>query len=498
MKKIFTLVTFLFISILGFAQAPQKMSYQAVIRDASDALVTSTTVGIQISILEGSSSGTPVYVETHTPTTNVNGLVSVEIGSGNVVTGNLATVDWSTGNYYIKSETDLNGGTNYTISGTSQLLSVPYALYAGKADGTLADGTVAGNTPYWNGTTWVTNGNNFYNNGGNIGIGTTNPTTAKLVINGGSAGQQGLDLSTHDSYANMRVIQNTNSTIDKDIYIGLNSGATSSLRLYSSNYETITVKNNMVGLNTNNPLARLDVKGNIRIEDGNQGAGKVLTSDANGIATWTTPSVGPVTSADIVDGTIVNADVSPSAAISYSKLNLTNSIQNGDLVANSVTTSKVADGTVTTEKLANSSVTTAKISAGGTPSNTTFLRGDGQWASPAVAPYYQVDSFDGTPSAAFSIGSGGAMITFMIYNNCAQGQVFGGTMLIAPSGDITIMSSANVLPSANMSATANVITLNSGCGGITMTFNVTGSSCTITTGGVTGAYTLSKFTVLPY
>ncbi|VXA95178.1 conserved exported hypothetical protein [Flavobacterium sp. 9AF] len=288
MKKIFTLIT-LILTFIGFAQTPQKMSYQAVVRDASDALITSTTVGMQISILQGSASGTAVYMETHTPTTNANGLVSVEIGSGSVVSGNLSTIDWSTGNYYIKSETDVAGGTNYTISGTSQLLSVPYALYAGKAAGTLSNGVTAGNTPYWNGTTWVTNGNNFYNNGANIGIGTTNPTSAKLVINGGSAGQQGLDLATHDSYANMRVIQNTNSLIDKDLYLGYNSGNTSKLHLYSANNETVTVSNNMVGLNNNNPQARLDVNGNVKIVDGTQGAGKVLTSDANGVASWANP-----------------------------------------------------------------------------------------------------------------------------------------------------------------------------------------------------------------
>ncbi|RLD21702.1 MAG: hypothetical protein DRI54_08945, partial [Bacteroidetes bacterium] len=106
------------------------MSYQAVIRDASDNLLTNTTIGMQISILEGSETGTAVYVETHTPLSNANGLVSLEIGDGIAISGDFGTIDWTTGFYFIKTETDPEGGINYTISGTSQLLSVPYALYA--------------------------------------------------------------------------------------------------------------------------------------------------------------------------------------------------------------------------------------------------------------------------------------------------------------------------------------------------------------------------------
>ncbi len=129
----------LLISSSLWAQAPEKMSYQAVIRNSSGALVASTNIGMQISILQGSESGTAVYVETQTPTTNVNGLVSIEIGAGTVVIGNFATIDWANGPYFIKTETDPTGGTTYTITGTSQLLSVPYALHA-KIAGTVTGG----------------------------------------------------------------------------------------------------------------------------------------------------------------------------------------------------------------------------------------------------------------------------------------------------------------------------------------------------------------------
>jgi hypothetical protein len=106
------------------------MSYQAVIRNGSDQLVANHAVGMRISILQGSEIGTPIYVETQTPTTNTNGLATIEIGGGTPVTGIFASIDWSTGTYFIKTETDPTGGTSYTITGTSQLLSVPYALYA--------------------------------------------------------------------------------------------------------------------------------------------------------------------------------------------------------------------------------------------------------------------------------------------------------------------------------------------------------------------------------
>ena len=130
MKKIITICAALLISASVFAQAPNKMSYQAVIRNSSNALVTNQSVGMRISILQSSASGSSVYVETQAPVTNTNGLASIEIGGGTAVSGNFANIHWANGPYFIKTETDPTGGTNYTIVGTSQLLSVPYALHA--------------------------------------------------------------------------------------------------------------------------------------------------------------------------------------------------------------------------------------------------------------------------------------------------------------------------------------------------------------------------------
>jgi len=287
MRKTFTLLTAILVTAIVFAQAPQKMSYQAVIRDAGNALVANHSIGMRISILQGTSA---VYVETQTATTNTNGLLTVEIGGGTVVSGSFSTINWASGTYSIKTETDPVGGTNFSITGTSKLLSVPYALFsangpqgvqgpvgpqgltgpagpigptgvsgpagpagvtgpagpagakgttgstgltgptgatgptgvagpagvtgpAGPAGakgstgatgltgptgpigptgatgpvgpigatgatgpaGILTPGSTAGNTPFWNGTTWITSNSNIFNNGGAVGIGTTTP-----------------------------------------------------------------------------------------------------------------------------------------------------------------------------------------------------------------------------------------------------------------------------------------------------------------------------------
>jgi hypothetical protein len=132
MKKIYSIVAGLFLTASVFAQAPQKMSYQAVIRKSNNALVQSSPVGMKISILKGSATGTVVYSETYNPNpiTNANGLVSLEIGTGLPITGTFASINWGAGPYFIKTETDPNGGTAYTIAGTNELMSVPYALFS--------------------------------------------------------------------------------------------------------------------------------------------------------------------------------------------------------------------------------------------------------------------------------------------------------------------------------------------------------------------------------
>ena len=146
-KKIYTLFAAIFMVVSMFAAVPQKMSYQAVIRNSYNVLVTNKTVSVKISILQNQ---TPVYVELQSTTTNENGLISLEIGNGVVLSGTFASIDWGTGVYYIKSETDPDGGTYYSIVGTSELLSVPYALYStASGNGVSIDDSNISSTKTW-------------------------------------------------------------------------------------------------------------------------------------------------------------------------------------------------------------------------------------------------------------------------------------------------------------------------------------------------------------
>jgi hypothetical protein len=137
MKNHYSFLILLFLSLSIYAQSPEKMSYQAVVRDANNTLVANQTVGMQISILQSSITGIVVYTETHSVDANSNGLVSLEIGTGSSTSGNFSLIDWSAGPYFIKTETDPTGGTSYTINGTSQLMSVPFALYAKSSGSSL-------------------------------------------------------------------------------------------------------------------------------------------------------------------------------------------------------------------------------------------------------------------------------------------------------------------------------------------------------------------------
>jgi hypothetical protein len=136
MIRIFTLLATLIISVSIFAQSPRKMSYQAVVRNSSGELLVNKDVGMRVSILQDSPTGTEVYKEIYNPNpkTNTNGLVSVEIGGGIALTGDFSDIDWGNGEFFIKTETDPAGGTNYSIAGISQLLSVPYAFHAKTAE----------------------------------------------------------------------------------------------------------------------------------------------------------------------------------------------------------------------------------------------------------------------------------------------------------------------------------------------------------------------------
>ena len=140
MKQLTLLIIACLFSFAIFAQTPQAISYQAIARNATGVVLASQSVGIKISIHTGSATGTVEYSETHHDTTNLFGLFTLQIGNGTPITGTFSGIDWSIGNKFLQVELDAAGGTTYSDMGTTQLLSVPYALYAEKTNLNLVEG----------------------------------------------------------------------------------------------------------------------------------------------------------------------------------------------------------------------------------------------------------------------------------------------------------------------------------------------------------------------
>jgi hypothetical protein len=195
MKKIL-LLSALFISFLTFAQVPQGISYQAIALNGSGTPVVSSNVRVKLSILDVSTTGTVLYTETHLRTTNPQGLFNLIIGQGTVVSGTFNTINWASNSKFLKVEMDATGGTTYVLVGTTQLLSVPYALAADSLITSAGEGITLispNGTPYQltvsdtgalslptTNTPSASSPNNFYMYGT---FNTFNPTTALLMSN---------------------------------------------------------------------------------------------------------------------------------------------------------------------------------------------------------------------------------------------------------------------------------------------------------------------------
>jgi uncharacterized protein (TIGR02145 family) len=164
MKGSILFLFFSMIHVIGFGQAPDLISYQAIIRNSNNELVSNVSVGMRISILRGSAADVLLYQEEHSEKTNLNGLVYLNIGSGAPLFGTMSGIDWSNGPFYVKSETDPTGGNNYTLVVVSRLLSVPFSIYAKSAEkvtgplteldplfnASISKGITAVDTAYWN------------------------------------------------------------------------------------------------------------------------------------------------------------------------------------------------------------------------------------------------------------------------------------------------------------------------------------------------------------
>jgi len=262
--KLMLLIAATIFQLSLLAQAPQKFSYQAVVKNASNNLVTNHAVGLKISILNASS--TVVYCETQTPVTNANGLISVEVGAGTVISGTMAGIAWSSSTYSLKSEIDPLGGTSYSITGTSSLLSVPYALHAKTVEnafsGSYSDLT---NKPAIANTQWTTTGSNIYYNSGNVGIGKATPTAQLDVLSSNTFGIS----STGTTTGSTGLYHIANSNAPTSWNLGVEGGAWASGAALGSLYidkngvgpkMTITPDGN-VGIGTFTPLSKLQVYG---------------------------------------------------------------------------------------------------------------------------------------------------------------------------------------------------------------------------------------------
>lgn len=272
MKHIFTTLALIAMSLSALAQGPDLMTYQAILRDAQNELLTNQAVAIQISIMQGTPGNTPVYSEVHAVSTNANGLVSLEIGNG--VTGDdFSDIKWSSGPFFIKTETDPEGGTNYTITTTSQLLSVPFSKYADEAgnvfSGKYTDLTgaptnvsaFANDAGYLNSRLWSQNGNDIYYQGGYIGIGTNSPGEALTLNNGND--------NTYVSFQN----NSSGTGTSNGLLVGLNFASNAFLWNYEPGYIQMGTNNATrimiegdgdVGINTFDPTAQFQVVGDTK------------------------------------------------------------------------------------------------------------------------------------------------------------------------------------------------------------------------------------------
>lgn len=167
MKKFTLTAVLIFCTCLIFAQSPQAFKYQAVARDNNGDLLANQNVSFRVSILQGSPQGSAVYMETHSTVTNDYGLACLEIGRGTIVSGVFNAIDWGAESHFLQVEMDETGGTNYQLMGASELLSVPYSLYAGASPPD---------------DDWQTDGSNVYNETVNVGIGTSTPGQKLSVI----------------------------------------------------------------------------------------------------------------------------------------------------------------------------------------------------------------------------------------------------------------------------------------------------------------------------
>jgi hypothetical protein len=262
-----------FVSVLqATAQAPQKFNYQGIARNAQGEAMANQSMALKIGILSAADAELPDYEEIHQVKTNEFGLYTLEIGGGEAVTGTMASVRWETGNKYVRVAIDPQVGTNFDVVGTNQLLSVPYALYSDKAGmARKVSNTLRGGQANYISKFDSTGSSSseiqsvLYDNGNNVGIGTTTPL-AKIHVQANGASLQGMR------------IQNLNPTgVGRFLFYNDSTNSYGTMTKYGTTFPS--QPSGLAGLY---PYANLWTFGNNAIVP-NDGTGRTLISSAGNV-----------------------------------------------------------------------------------------------------------------------------------------------------------------------------------------------------------------------
>jgi hypothetical protein len=307
-RRITTLVSamlmLLFASQLS-AQLPQAFNYQAVARNSSGTLLANQNVGIEINIRQTSATGTIVYTETFSPTTNQFGLFTIAIGTGTPTFGTFNTIAWNTGDYWLQVEMDPTGGTSYVSMGASQLLSVPYAMYSSSA-GTVTGGAAGstGDIQFNNGGAFAASTNLFWDNTLNyLGVNTTSPAEA-LDVEGGNIHLQS-NTNPLIGFYNGTNYQSFIQAWGSDFYFG-NELASGNDILWANGAERMRVTSaGLVGIGTTTPDGQLTVVGNGTTLSA--AAAHINNSNAGGIGLYVNVASTDVAAAFVNSNTTGNA-----------------------------------------------------------------------------------------------------------------------------------------------------------------------------------------------
>ncbi|WP_317207775.1 hypothetical protein [Chryseobacterium sp. MEBOG06] len=468
MKKLSFLAASL-ASALVFSQVQDAMSYQAIIRNSSNQLVSNQNVGMRFSILKGSTTGAVVYSETQTQPTNSNGLVTVKIGAGTLVSGSYSTINWGADTYFIKIETDPGGSNNYTITGTSQLLSVPYALYA-KTSGSSLPGpqgaTGATGPAGAQGLAGVTGATGPVGAQGLAGV--TGATGAQGIqgiagITGatGPVGAQGLAGVTGATgpvgAQGLAGVTGATGPVGAQGLAGV-TGATGPVG--AQGIAGVTGATGATGIQgitgATGPVGAQGLAGVTGATGpvGAQGiAGVTGATGAQGVQ-----GIAGVTGAGFANGTASgqvyitgSTPFAPSNPVSIS----------GDITMNNSGVTTIGTSKVTTSQIADASVTVAKIStSSGTASSSTYLRGDGTWSAPGSGGVQLL-----TGTANITLPAAGSAGTFTITVN---GAAVGDAVIVNPTGTISAGTSTYPPIYTTKVTAANTVTVyiyDSGSGG---------------------------------